>query len=92
MVADLTHALETLSLKLRITNGPALHQPAKSPSPNAPRLQTRVAYTFRSNNVDWRVDEFLDFRKSDDLVKLPIDLRLAHAQDRAVQKNIFPAR
>jgi hypothetical protein len=32
---------------------------------------------------------FFDFRKRDDLIKLPRNLRLLHTQNRAVQKNIF---
>src|SRR5882724_11177961 len=37
------------------------------------------------------VDEFVDFGKGDDLVKLPIDLDTLHSQNRAVQENILAA-
>src|SRR5690606_33600002 len=37
-----------------------------------------------------RIDEFFDLRKGDDLVETLIDLLLSHAEDRAVQINIFP--
>ena len=39
-----------------------------------------------------RVDEICDFGESDDLVEFPLDLPLAHAQNRAVQIRIFAAR
>ena len=33
----------------------------------------------------------LDLGEVDDLVELPVDLRLAHAEDRAVQVDVLPA-
>jgi hypothetical protein len=38
----------------------------------------------------WSVEEFLDFREGDDLVKFVFYLQAAHAEDRAVQKDVFP--
>src|SRR5262249_38365640 len=36
-------------------------------------------------------DKFLDFGKCNDLIKFPFDLPLAHAQDGAIEINIFRA-
>ena len=38
---------------------------------------------------DRRVEKFFDFRKCHDLVELAFDFRLAHSENRAVEKNIF---
>src|SRR5689334_2994691 len=40
-------------------------------------------------SFDWRVDELLDFRETDDLLKLSLDLFARHAEYRAVEKNVF---
>src|SRR5206468_1136535 len=42
--------------------------------------------------LHWRVDELLDPGKGHDLVELARDLLAAHAQDRAVQVDVFPTR
>ena len=41
--------------------------------------------------LDRRVDETLDFGERDDLVELPVDLGLVHAEDRAVQVDVLAA-
>ena len=41
---------------------------------------------------DRGVQEFLDVREGDDLVKLSFDLDAHHAKDRAVEENVLPAR
>ena len=41
--------------------------------------------------LDWSIDELLHFRESDDLVELPGNLRLSHAQDGAVQVDVLPS-
>ena len=38
------------------------------------------------------IDKLLNFRKSDNIVKSIFDLLFTHAQNRAVQEDIFPAR
>ena len=38
------------------------------------------------------IDELLHLGEGDDFVELPPDLIFFHAQDRAVQENIFAAR
>src|SRR6266851_6946636 len=38
-----------------------------------------------------RVNEFFEFRKRDDLVKLARDLALAHPQDGPGEERVFPA-
>ena len=38
-----------------------------------------------------RIEKLLDFGESDDFVELPFDFAAAHAEDGAVEKNIFPA-
>ncbi len=38
-----------------------------------------------------RVEEFFDFGEGDNLVEFPVDLPLAHSQNRAAQVNIFAA-
>src|SRR3954469_9243164 len=40
--------------------------------------------------LDRRVDEFLDLGEGNDFIELTQDFRALHAQDRAIQKNIFP--
>ena len=40
--------------------------------------------------LDRRVDELGHFGKLDDLVKLPVDLGLRHAEDRAVEVDVLP--
>ena len=42
--------------------------------------------------LDRRVDELLAFREGDDLVELPGDLGLGHAENRAVQEDVLAAR
>src|ERR1700731_3446410 len=39
--------------------------------------------------LDRRVEEFLDLGEGDDLVEFAFDLDAAHAEDRAVQENVF---
>src|SRR5438270_11541146 len=39
---------------------------------------------------DRGIDELLDFRERHDLVEVPPNLDLPHAEDRPVQQNIFP--
>ena len=41
--------------------------------------------------LDGRVDEFLDFGEGDDLVELAGDFALAHAEDGAVEEDVFAA-
>src|ERR1700730_16022745 len=38
-----------------------------------------------------RIEEFLDFRKGDDLVEFAADLAPAHTEDRTVEKDVFAA-
>src|SRR4030095_2190904 len=42
--------------------------------------------------LDGRVDEWLDFREGDDLVELPIDLPLSHAEHGAAQIDVLATR
>src|SRR5687768_6581351 len=39
-----------------------------------------------------RVDKLLNFRECDDLIKLALDLRLAHPEDRAIEIDVFATR
>ena len=46
----------------------------------------------RAVALDRRVDELLDLREGDDLVELPVDLLLLHAEDGPVEEGILAAR
>src|ERR1700756_2476882 len=39
--------------------------------------------------LDWRIEELLDLGEGDDLVEFAFDLDPAHAEDRAVQEDVF---
>ena len=41
--------------------------------------------------LDGRVEEFFGFGEGDDLVELAVDFRLVHAEDRAVEIDVFAA-
>ena len=40
-------------------------------------------------SFDRCIEEFFDFREGDNFIELPADLGFAHAENGAVQKNIF---
>ena len=42
--------------------------------------------------LHWSVEKFLQFGKRDDFVELGNDLGLSHAENRAVEKNVFASR
>ena len=70
---------------------PALRRRSESPVPVRGHGESQTHVHAADVTFHGRVEELLDFRKCDDLVKLPLDLFSRHAQDRAVEKDVFPA-
>src|SRR5262249_4137540 len=89
--ADLLHLGETLFLKLRIADSQDFINQQHF------RLQMR-RHSKRESHVHparitlhRRVEKLFDLRKRDYLVELAIDLRLLHAENRAVEIDVFTA-
>ena len=88
---DILHLSEALLLKARVADrehlvdDEDLRLEVRGDGEGQPHVHAaRVA-------LHRRVDELLDLGERDDLVELPADFRLAHAEDRAVQKDVLPA-
>ena len=41
--------------------------------------------------LDWRIEELFDFGERNDFIELTLNLEPGHAEDRAVQKDVFAA-
>src|ERR1051325_4879442 len=91
MPGGVTHFAETLSLKAHVTDGEHFidHQnlgfEKRSHRKRQPHVHAaRIAF-YR------RVQEFVDFGERDDLVKFSFDLATSHAQNCAIQVDVFTA-
>src|SRR6185436_435650 len=87
--ADVAHLLKTLLLKLRIADcehfvdQQHFRLEMRRDAKRKPHVHTtRIAF-------HRRVEKLLNFSKAGDLVKLAVDLGLAHAEDRAVEIDVL---
>ena len=88
---DLRHLAEALLLELGVADGEHLVDDQdlgfqmRRDGEGEPHIHARRVA------LDRRVEKFLDLGEGDDLVELPFDLGAAHAEDGAVEKDVFAA-
>ena len=88
---DVAHAAQALLLKGRVADGEHLVDEQDVGLEVRGHRECQLHVHAARIALDRRIDEAVDFGELDDLLEAAFDLRPAHAEDCAAQKNIFAA-
>src|ERR1017187_42116 len=89
LVGDVVHLAEAFFLKCRIADGEDLVNKENIGFEVRRDGEGQADVHTTGIMLYWRIDELVDLREIDDLVKLAVDFRLGHTQDRAAQIDVL---
>src|SRR4051794_23045528 len=89
--AHVAHLAKAFLLKARIANGEDFVDKQNFALQIGRNSKREPQVHAAGISLYWSIDELFDLSKSDDLVEFALDLGLSHAQDGAVQEDVFPS-